>query len=194
MSAIMESVEKTGRVDSRLLSPITDLRHRTILENIDRYHADFNDIDFLLMASDQGKPLPQGGFGKPTRYAMLTEDQCLFLLCLLRNNKKVVAAKLELTKAFMKSRKSISKTDKDRLEIESANVTRMTNSLLGIESGHRDSLDANQLKQVAILEGVVDIAIRDGVKAEMPYKDIYQLAKERAAHVVRAIGVIGGDV
>ena len=68
----------------------------------------------------------------------------------------------------------------------------MTSSLLGIDTGARDGLDANQLKQVAILEGVVDIAIRDGVKAEMSYKDIYQLAKERASHVVQAIGVIGG--
>lgn len=73
-------------------------------------------------------------------------------------------------------------------------VTSMTNKLLGVESNSRDSLSADQLQQVAILEGVVDIAIRDGVKAEMPYKDIYQLAKERASHVVQAIGVIGGDV
>lgn len=73
-------------------------------------------------------------------------------------------------------------------------VTSMTNKLLGVESNSRDSLSADQLQQVAILEGVVDIAIRDGVKAEMPYKDIYQLAKERASHVVQAIGAIGGDV
>lgn len=73
-------------------------------------------------------------------------------------------------------------------------VTSMTNKLLGVESNSRDSLSADQLQQVAILEGVVDIAIRDGVKAEMPYKDIYQLAKERASHVVQAIGVIGGEL
>ncbi len=73
-------------------------------------------------------------------------------------------------------------------------VTSMTNKLLGVESNSRDSLSADQLQQVAILEGVVDIAIRDGVKAEMPYKDIYQLAKERASHVVKAIGVIGGEL
>ncbi len=73
-------------------------------------------------------------------------------------------------------------------------VTSMTNKLLGVESNSRDSLSADQLQQVAILEGVVDIAIRDGVKAEMPYKDIYQLAKERASHVVQAIGVIGSEL
>lgn len=73
-------------------------------------------------------------------------------------------------------------------------VTSMTNKLLGIESNSRDSLSADQLQQVAILEGVVDIAIRDGVKAGIFYKDIYQLAKERAGHVVQAIGVIGGEL
>lgn len=73
-------------------------------------------------------------------------------------------------------------------------VTSMTNKLLGVESNSRDSLSADQLQQIAILEGVVDIAIRDGVKAEMPYKDIYHLAKDRASHVVQAIGVIGGGV
>lgn len=73
-------------------------------------------------------------------------------------------------------------------------VTNMTNKLLGVESGSRDALTADQLQQVAILESVVDIAIRDGVKAELPYKDIYQLAKERAGHVVQAIGVIGGEL
>lgn len=69
-------------------------------------------------------------------------------------------------------------------------VTSMTNKLLGIESNSRDTLNADQLQKIAILEGVVDIAIRDGVKAELPYKDIYQLAKERAGHVVQAIGVL----
>lgn len=80
------------------------------------------------------------------------------------------------------------------VEKESYVIQETEDGLLCIESGERDNLDANQLKQVAILEGVVDITIRDGVKAEMPYKDIYQLAKERASHVVQAIGVIGGEV
>lgn len=152
------------------------------------------------------------------RYALLSEDQCYFLLTLMRNNERVVAARLALVKAFSNARAQLANRDIARLEGKEvrkaetdsikllveyasaagsksanryyANVTRMTNSLLGVESGMRDNLDANQLKQVAILEGVVDIAIRDGVKAEMHYKDIYQLVKERASHVVKAIGVM----
>lgn len=209
------------RTDSRLLAGFLDHRHRTILENVDKYHAELKSISELPIKTEAGLPRPQGGTSA-IRYALLNEDQCYFLLTLMRNNERVVAAKLALVKAFSNARAQLANRDIARLdgkevrkaETDSikllveyasaagsksashyyANVTRMTNSLLGIESGERDNLDANQLKQVAILEGVVDIAIRDGVKAEMPYKDIYQLAKERASHVVQAIGVIGGEL
>lgn len=209
------------RTDSRLLAGFLDHRHRTILENVDKYHAELKSISDLPIQTEAGLPRPQGGTSV-IRYALLNEDQCYFLLTLMRNNERVVAAKLALVKAFSNARAQLANRDIARLdgkvvrkaETDSikllveyasaagskseshyyANVTRMTNSLLGIDTGARDSLDANQLKQVAILEGVVDIAIRDGMKAEMPYKDIYQLAKERASHVVQAVGIIGGGV
>lgn len=210
------------RTDSRLLASFLDHRHRTILENVDKYSAELLELGRLPFETEKGKALEHGGFAKASRFALLNEDQCYFLLTLMRNNAKVVKSKLALVKSFRDARVQLANRDIARLEgkevrkaetdsikllVEYAsaagsksaeryytNVTRMTNSLLGIEAGVRDSLHANQLKQVAILEGVVDIAIRDGVKAEMPYKDIYQLAKERASHVVKAIGVIGGDV
>lgn len=209
------------RTDSRLLAGFLDHRHRTILENIDKYHAELKSISELPIQTEAGLPRPQGGTST-VRYALLSEDQCYFLLTLMRNNERVVAAKLALVKAFSNARAQLAnrdiarldgkevrkaETDSIKLLVEYAsaagsksashyysNVTRMTNSLLGIESGARDSLHANQLKQVAILEGVVDIAIRDGVKAGMSYKDIYQLAKARASHVVQAIGVIGTEL
>ena len=204
------------RTDSRLLAGFLDHRHRTILENVDKYHAELSSISRLPF--ETGTIETRGGV-QSQRFAMLDEDQCYFLLTLMRNNERVVAAKLALVKAFKNARAQLAnrdiarldgkevrkaETDSIKLLVEYAsaagsksaeryfgNVTRMTNSLLGIDAGVRDNLDANQLKQVSILEGVVDIAIRDGVKAEMPYKDIYQLAKERASHVVQAVGICG---
>ena len=70
----------------------------------------------------------------------------------------------------------------------------MTNNFMGINAGQRDTLDAETLQQLAMLETVVDMAIKRDIAAKLRYKDIYQLAKERASHVVQAIGVIGGDV
>ena len=203
------------RTDSRLLAGFLDHRHRTILENIDKYSAELRSISGLPF--ETGTLETRGGV-QSQRFAMLDEDQCYFLLTLMRNNERVIAAKLALVKAFKNARAQLAmrdvarldgklvrkaETDSIKLLVEYAsangsksanryytNVTKMTNTLLGIEAGQREALDVSQLKQVAILESVVDIAIRDGVKAELPYKDIYQLAKERACHVVQAIGVL----
>lgn len=201
------------RTDSRLLAGFLDHRHRTILENIDKYASELKQIGRL--AFETGTLETNGGKQKQ-RYALLSEDQCYFLLTLMRNNERVVAAKLALVKAFSEARAQLARRDIARLdgkevrrmetdsikalvEYASANgsksadryyasITKMTNSLLGIESGQRENLSASELKQVAIVEGIVDLAIRDGLKAEMPYKDIYQLAKARAVLVVPAIG------
>lgn len=200
------------RTDSRLLAGFLDHRHRTILENIDKYSAELRSISGLPF--ETGTLETRGGI-QSQRFAMLDEDQCYFLLTLMRNNERVVAAKLALVKAFKNARAQLAmrdvvrldgklarkaETDSIKLLVEYAsangsksanryytNVTKMTNALLGIESGQREALNINQLKQIAILESVVDIAIRDGVKAELPYKDIYQLAKERASMVLPAI-------
>lgn len=163
-----------------------------------------------------GKPLPQGGFSQPIRYALLNESQCYFLLTLMRNNERVVQAKLQLVKAFEDARKQLALRDNARLEgkivrrceteaikslvaYASANgsgsaekyyvaITKMTNSFLGIESGKRHELDADTLKKLSTVESVVDIAIRDGLKAELPYKAIYAMAKERVSLLAPALG------
>ena len=205
-------------VDSRLMASRLDVRHRDMMRDVmDKYAADFE--EFGSFARHLAKP---EGSGRPQPYYLLNEDQSYLMLTYIKNTPRARNLKKKLVAAFKKVRAQLanrdiarldgkevrkSETDSIKLLVEYAsaagsksashyyaNVTRMTNSLLGIESGERDNLDANQLKQVAILEGVVDIAIRDGVKAEMQYKDIYQLAKERAAHVVQAIGVIGGEL
>ena len=204
------------RTDSRLLASFLDHRHRTILENVDKYAAELLELSELPFQTELGQERAQGG-RSAVRYALLTEDQCYFLLTLMRNNPKVVAAKLALVKAFRDARAHIAERDTARLEgkkvrrLETdsikllveyasahgsksaeryyANVTKMTNSMLGIDSGQRDNLSAEQLKQLAALETVVDLAIRDGVRANMEYKQIYQLAKARAGAMVGVLAL-----
>jgi len=71
-----------------------------------------------------------------------------------------------------------------------ANITRMTNNLLGIEEGKRDQLDHKTLQQIKVAETIVEMAIRDGLKAELPYKDIYKLCKERVSSIAAVL--LGG--
>lgn len=204
------------RTDSRLLASALDHRHRTILENIDKYLSEFSSVSEVPFKTEAGVARPQGGTSA-IRYALLTEDQCYFLLTLMRNNPKVVAAKLALVKAFSDARTQLARRDIARIDgkkirlqetdsiktlvnyatvqgSQSAsryyvNVTRMTNDLLGINPGQREMLCELTLKQIATIELIVDIAIRDGIKAEMPYKEVYKLAKERASSSLVALGI-----
>ena len=68
-----------------------------------------------------------------------------------------------------------------------ANITRMTNSLLGVEKGQRDTLDHKSLQQIKIAETIVEMAIRDGLKADLPYKDIYKLCKDRVSSIASVL-------
>jgi phage regulator Rha-like protein len=200
-------VKSELRTDSRLLASFLDHRHRTILENIDKYSAQLLELGRLPFETEKGKALDQGGFAKATRYAILNEDQCYFLLTLMRNNERVVKAKLALVKSFKDARVQLAERDLARvdgkkvrrLETDSikllvdyasakgsksadmyyANITRMTNKILGIESGQRENLLPQQLKRLSAVELMVDIAIRDGLKSGMDYKDVYKLAKAR---------------
>lgn len=63
-------------------------------------------------------------------------------------------------------------------------LTTMTNKSLGIESGQRDKMDVRQLQLLKIAETLVEIAIRDELKAELHYKDIYRLCKDRVSDVL----------
>jgi Rha family phage regulatory protein len=66
-----------------------------------------------------------------------------------------------------------------------ANVTLMTYRALGIErpsvDGVRDTLDVMTLNALATAEQIVSQAIRDGLKAGLFYKSIFELCKERVA-------------
>ncbi len=208
-------VEKQLRTDSRQLASFLDHRHRTILENIDKYASELLELSDLPFQTELGNERAQGG-RSAFRYALLTEDQCYFILTLMRNNDRVVRAKLELVKAFRSARAQLAQRDIARLDgkkvrisetnsiqrlvdyasgagSESAekyymSITKMTNNLLGIESP-RDRLSEQMLRQLSVVEKAVDIAIRDGLKAKLPYKDVYRLAKQRAESVYQDLTI-----
>lgn len=204
------------RTDSRLLASFLDHRHRTILENIDKYLGHLNELSEVPFETEAGEVRTQGG-KSVSRYALLTEDQCYFLLTLMRNNERVVNAKLALVKAFRDARTQLAQRDLARvdgkqirrLETDAiknlveyakakgsksaeryyANVTKMTNNLLGIDAGERSNLDARTLTDIGVMEKIVANAISDGISSDLPYKDIYQLAKNRCKVALPALGI-----
>ena len=173
-------IKSEFRLDSRLLAPELNHRHRTILENIDKYRSQFESLGSLPFETEM-----RIRGGTPVRFALLNEDQCYFLLTLMRNNNHIVAAKLKLVKAFRDARAQLALRDMARIEGKAvrrtetdaikalveyatakgssnakmyyASITKMTNDLLGIESGMRDKLDHKQLQQIKVAETIVEM-------------------------------------
>ena len=203
-------IKKEFRVDSRLLANQLDTRHRTIFESIIKYESELLSISLLPIQTESVKTENSRG-AKIQKYALLNEDQCYFVLTLMRNNDKVVALKLKLVKAFRDARKQLAERDIARLEGKKirrdetdaikelvdyaiangsenanfyyANITKMTNDVLGIDKGMRDTLDKRQLSVLAMIEIAVRIAINDGLKAELTYKQIFALCKDRISEL-----------
>ena len=163
----IEIISKEPRTDSRLLSPFLGHRHRTILENLGKYQDQFKELGQLQFKTEPGFPRPQGGFSI-IRYAHLNEDQCYFLLTLMRNNEHIVKCKLALVKAFRDARAQLASRDMERIKGKSVRknetdaikclveyasargsqnaskyytvITKKTNSFLGIDSGQREKM------------------------------------------------------
>lgn len=193
-------------IDSRLLAPELNHRHRTILESLDKYKIRFEEHGQIQFRTEAGYQ------NSIVRYALLNEYQCYFLLTLMRNNDFVVEKKSKLVKAFREAREQLAERDIARLdgkqvrrletdaikslveyatahgsskaEMYYSNITKMTNKALGVEAKQRDFMDVRQLQLLKIAETLVEIAIRDGIGAKLEYKDIYRLCKDRVSDII----------
>lgn len=197
------------RADSRSFAPKLDVRHRQLIDNIRKYQDKFEALGVVPFRTE--KPSDALG-GRPEVYALLNEDQAYFLLTLSRNSDAVVAAKLALVQAFKKARVQIARTEVARIECKKArieetdsikelvqyatdqgsknakmyyvSITKMTNQILGIEAGQRDKLPAAVLDKIRLAETMIDVTLRDGMRAGLHYKQIYELAKSRVLAIV----------
>lgn len=210
----LDLIKSEFRIDSRLLAPELNHRHRTIFESITKYQSKFEEHGLLTFKTEAVSSINSRGV-KYQKYALLNEDQCYFLLTLMRNNDFVVNKKSKLVKAFRQAKDQVALRDIARIEGKAvrrtetdaikalvdyatakgsnnaktyyASITMMTNKLLGIESGQRDQLDHKKLQQIKVAETIVEIAIRDGLAAGLNYKDIYKLCKDRVSAIAAVL-------
>ncbi|WP_131667385.1 Rha family transcriptional regulator [Psychrobacter pygoscelis] len=104
MSDLVVIENQVAFTNSLAIADGTGNQHKNVLAMI-RKHKDYLDkFSPLAFKTLMGKPLPQGGFARPTEVALLTEEQATFLMTLLRNSPKVVKFKFDLVQAFFKAR------------------------------------------------------------------------------------------
>lgn len=99
---IVEIKDHQAVTTSLVIAEKMDLQHKNVLQNIDRYSKELNELGSVAFETRVGN---HGG--TPVRYALLNEQQATFLISLSRNTPKVVQFKLALTKAFFEARRII---------------------------------------------------------------------------------------
>lgn len=107
MSNLISLVEikHQARIDSLTLSEHLGIQHKNVLELIKNNQELFQRFNPIAFQTRKGEALPQGGFTKSARIALLSEDQSYFLLTLVRNTEQAKALKFNLVKAFSNFRR-----------------------------------------------------------------------------------------
>lgn len=93
------------RADSRWIAQQIGNEHRHLIRLITDYQADFEEFGVLRFENE--KPLEGSLGGRPSRFALLNEDQSYLLLTYVRNSPQARECKRALVKAFAKARQQL---------------------------------------------------------------------------------------
>lgn len=156
------------RADSRLLALHLGTKHKSLIALIDKYAERVKRFGHLRFEMEVGERA-QGG-GKAERYAMLTEDQALFVLSLSRNTERVVDLKEKLIRAFAEARRAaelrqseylpayhalhdaidVVAADSPNRKWIHANANREVNKVVGLQAGQRRKVGHLQQSLLAV--------------------------------------------
>lgn len=90
------------RIDSRLLAEQRNNKNKNFMALIDRYLPKFEEFGVVPFQTKNRQASTAGG--RPERFALLNEEQALFLLTLSRNSDRVAGLKADLIMAFREAR------------------------------------------------------------------------------------------
>lgn len=103
--ADLEIIDDGGQlfVDSRLIAQKLSIRHETFYETLLNYQTQVEQA-FGVLRFETGKPPRGSKGGRPSKYALLSEDQATFVMTLSRNSPEVVQCKIDLVQAFSRAK------------------------------------------------------------------------------------------
>lgn len=131
-TAIVPMIETSNNelvVSSEQIATGAGVEHRATLQLIQINLADLEEFGPLAFEMRKGSALPQGGFAKATRVALLNEPQAMLLMTMQRNTLQVKAFKVALIKEF--------KRLAEAQHFDPASLTRMDILKMAIESETR---------------------------------------------------------
>lgn len=87
------------------------VQHKNIISLVKRHRPLLQRFGPIAFQTRMGLPLPQGGFGRQTEYALLNEPQAALLLTLTRNTDATMNFKANLVHEFFVMRDSLRSRD-----------------------------------------------------------------------------------
>lgn len=203
---VLSMTPSEARVDSRLIAEHLGNRHKNVLELIERYISQFRSFGLVAFETEAVKAAGARGT-KHLRFALLNEDQALFLLALSRNTVRVVDLKAKLIAAFAEARRAAQQRAveylptyhalHDAIAIKAAgsrnerfvhlNVNRLVNKACGLESGQRLTAPMAQQSMLTIAQAVAARAMRTAAD----HHDGYQRAKGALQALSSVVAVEG---
>lgn len=172
MSAHLEPVTSLVRTDangeptttSLIIAEGTGTQHKNVLELVRRNHLDFEEFGPLAFETRKGSALPQGGFAKPTTFAVLNREQATLLMTYMRNTPIVREFKKNLVRAFGELEQRLEEMTMSREDlITQFGLPRDYTEALEHLLGKSQELTAAQAENAA-LKGGDGIRIKDFIK------------------------------
>lgn len=189
-------VKTEARVDSRLLAEHLGIQHKAVIQLVDTHKTRFERLGTLPF-----KMAKSGG--KPTRYALLSEDQAYLLLAFSKNTDHVADLKVELVQAFSRFRQHRQteadylpfyhelhdqvKTLADRAHqagsttperIFHVNINRAINDAFGLPSGQRPDLPGHLRAKVTAANVLALELLQEAIANGYDHKTAYRHVKQ----------------
>ena len=193
MNTLVKFIGNDVFTDSMVIAEGTGNQHESVVSLIKTHQKSlkkFGNIRFTDLKSGN----PKGG--RPTRIYQLNEPQATLLVTFLDNNDIVVEFKVELVRQFYEMRRLLMErqstlwqatcleskknrrmeTDEIKMLVEYAKAQGSRNADKYYISS-RDALTTSQLNNLILIEHIIGEVIKESIRQEMHYKDIYKACK-----------------
>jgi phage regulator Rha-like protein len=192
---------------SMIVANGTDNQHHSVTKLIRKHRKRFErwgELEFMDFKSINS------GRGRPTKIALLNEEQAYFLITLLDNNDTVADFKAELVDQFFKAKKLLAEKKTDTWQLARGQGKDIRKELTDVlkeyvalaeSQGHhgtakfaysnftklikrpfgtRENAGVAQLAMIAAVEHILAVTLQPLVKAGMDAKEIYCIVKVKA--------------
>ena len=125
---LVTPIEGEPRASTEVIAAGVEQQHASVIKLVRKHQAAFEAFGPLRFEIRKGRSLRQGGFAKPTEYAMLNEHQAGLLIAFMRNAPRVIEFKVNLIAEFFRMRAALAQREQSLWQQMQALIAREVES------------------------------------------------------------------